>query len=147
MTQNQIIILVVLLIVIVVSGYYVFRSPRADTAVITNFEDCVAAGYPILESYPRQCKTPDGKTFVEDIGKAKGAVSDRALDGCYIGGCSQQICSDEPDVVSTCEYRPEYACYGSATCERQADGKCGWTETASLKACLNNFPDNNPYSK
>ena len=35
---------------------------------VDNFEECVARGYPILESYPRQCKTPDGKTFTEDIG-------------------------------------------------------------------------------
>lgn len=34
---------------------------------IDSFEDCEAAGYPILESYPRQCKTPDGKSFTEDI--------------------------------------------------------------------------------
>ncbi len=35
---------------------------------ITSFEKCVSAGYPVLESYPRQCKMPDGKTFTEDIG-------------------------------------------------------------------------------
>jgi uncharacterized protein YggE len=32
---------------------------------ITNFEECVAAGYPVMESYPRQCRTADGETFVE----------------------------------------------------------------------------------
>jgi hypothetical protein len=35
---------------------------------ISSFEDCVNAGYPILEIYPEQCKAPDGKTFTEDIG-------------------------------------------------------------------------------
>jgi len=34
---------------------------------ISNFEDCVADGNPIMESYPRQCKTMNGKTFVEEI--------------------------------------------------------------------------------
>jgi hypothetical protein len=33
---------------------------------INSFDDCAKAGYPILESYPRQCKTPDGRTFVEE---------------------------------------------------------------------------------
>jgi len=56
--------------------------------------------------------------------------------GCFIGGCSSQICSDEPGVVSTCEYREEYGCYRDATCERQINGKCGWTMTGSLRACL-----------
>jgi hypothetical protein len=37
-------------------------------AIVTNFETCAKQGYVISESYPRSCKTPDGKTFVEDIG-------------------------------------------------------------------------------
>lgn len=55
---------------------------------------------------------------------------------CYVGGCSGQICSDQKDVVSTCEYREEYACYRTATCERQKDNQCGWTQTSELTACL-----------
>lgn len=35
--------------------------------MITNFEECTRAGYPVGESYPRQCWTPDGKHFVEEI--------------------------------------------------------------------------------
>ena len=55
---------------------------------------------------------------------------------CYVGGCSSQICSDTPDMVSTCEYREEYACYQNARCERQASGECGWTMTSDLQMCL-----------
>ena len=55
---------------------------------------------------------------------------------CYVGGCSSQICSDQPDAVSTCEYREEYACYQTAACERQASGQCGWTMTQELSMCL-----------
>lgn len=55
---------------------------------------------------------------------------------CYVGGCSGQICSDRPDAMSTCEYTEAYACYKAAACERQPSGQCGWTETASLRACL-----------
>jgi len=32
---------------------------------VFNFQDCVDAGYPVLESLPRQCRTPDGRTFIE----------------------------------------------------------------------------------
>lgn len=35
--------------------------------VINSFEDCATAGYPIMESYPRQCRTPDGRSFVETV--------------------------------------------------------------------------------
>ncbi len=55
---------------------------------------------------------------------------------CYVGGCSNQLCSDQPDLVSTCEWREEYACFQNAACERQADGQCGFTQTAELTACL-----------
>ena len=56
---------------------------------------------------------------------------------CYVGGCSGQLCvgPGEPD-VSTCEWRDEYACYGQATCERQPDGRCGWTPTPEFDECL-----------
>lgn len=55
---------------------------------------------------------------------------------CYVGGCSSQVCSDKPDMVSTCEWREAYACYSGATCERQSNGACGWTMDAELIACL-----------
>ena len=55
---------------------------------------------------------------------------------CHIGGCSGQLCTDQPDMVSTCEYRAEYACYQTAECKRQTSGQCGWTETSELRACL-----------
>jgi len=35
---------------------------------IKNFNDCVSAGNAVMESYPRQCKTKDGKKFTEYIG-------------------------------------------------------------------------------
>lgn len=57
--------------------------------------------------------------------------------GCYVGGCSSQLCTDQPNAVSTCEYRPEYACYQRGRCERQTNGACGWTPTNELYACLN----------
>lgn len=57
---------------------------------------------------------------------------------CKVAGCSSQLCVDASagDIVSTCEWREEYACYRSATCEVQQDGECGWTETPTLVSCL-----------
>lgn len=67
-------------------------------------------------------------------------VAKRTALGCFIGGCSSQICSDQSDVVSSCEYRSEYSCYQKATCERQVSGECGWTKTTELESCLLNPP-------
>lgn len=57
--------------------------------------------------------------------------------GCTKSGCSGTVCAETgKEMMTTCEYRPEYACYGSATCERQKDGACNWTPTPELTACL-----------
>lgn len=56
---------------------------------------------------------------------------------CFPTGCSGQICSDT-NIISTCEWRPEYACYQSATCSAQRTGECGWVMDDALRQCLNN---------
>lgn len=58
-----------------------------------------------------------------------------ALKPCIKTGCSGEICADE-EKMSTCDYRPEYECYKKAACERQADGNCGFTQTAEVKTCI-----------
>ena len=68
-------------------------------------------------------------------------ATDDVAKQCYVGGCSGQVCSDREGVISTCEWRPEYACYDDATCEVQTDGNCGWTQTPDLQACLANPPN------
>jgi hypothetical protein len=62
-----------------------------------------------------------------------------SMGGCIKTGCSGTVCSSEP-VITTCEFKPEYACYKTATCKRQPGGDCGWTQTPELIACLANPP-------
>ncbi len=69
-------------------------------------------------------------------GSRSAAPEKPVLGACYVGGCSNQLCTDQPNAVSTCEYTASYACYTHATCERQAGGQCGWTQTEGLRACL-----------
>ncbi len=54
---------------------------------------------------------------------------------CRVTGCSSQVCADQ-DVITTCEFRPEFACFRAARCERQVGNQCGWTMTPELQACL-----------
>lgn len=37
--------------------------PAQQSAGIESYEDCVAAGYPVQESNPPVCVTPDGTSF------------------------------------------------------------------------------------
>jgi eight-cysteine-cluster-containing protein len=232
-------------ILLFVGLYYGYR--QFSISKIDSYEECVKWGFPIMETYPPQCMTSDGRTFVDtsvppispeplpisqiqvytpisgqyiqsplDInGEAPGTwfwegsfriiltdvdgnvlgstlattadgedwmtedlVSFEAIlefekenlpeegilvfeksnpsalpimgitekisikfktaevkDGCRIGGCSGQVCSDE-DVITDCAYREYYACYANAECARQTDGKCGWTMTQELQLCL-----------
>jgi len=56
---------------------------------------------------------------------------------CSVGGCSGQLCVGPGDPgVSTCEWREEYACYRTASCEDQANGRCGWTQSDELRRCI-----------
>jgi hypothetical protein len=78
----------------------------------------------------------------EHAGGGSGS-SDGSGDGsdtepaCVKGGCSGTVCAEEGnDMMTTCEFKPEYACYQTATCERQDDGACGWTQTSELTDCL-----------
>ena len=61
--------------------------------------------------------------------------SARVLEPCVVSGCSGQICAREA-LFSTCEWRPEYACFANATCAPQPGGGCGWTMTDALRSCL-----------
>lgn len=57
------------------------------------------------------------------------------LKPCMKTGCSSQVCSDQ-EVITTCEFKPEYECFRKAACERQKNGDCGFTQTPELLACL-----------
>jgi hypothetical protein len=45
----------------------IFESFQKQFFDINSFEECVSAGNPVMESHPRQCRTADGKHFVEKI--------------------------------------------------------------------------------
>lgn len=62
---------IILSIVIVVLIIFAFRKEKTEVVTITkvnNFEECLLAGYPVQESYPRRCVSADGKIFSEYIG-------------------------------------------------------------------------------
>jgi len=86
-----------------------------------------------------QCGWTETKALKKCL--ANPPAEDPADGLCYVGGCSGEICSDEEGASSTCIWSPEFACYKDATCERQASGKCGWTETKALEKCLANAAD------
>jgi len=91
-TKVFLIILSILIVLFAVSGY-VWRQqkpsqdeiiqglkeclPLSDMAskkkcdkllrYVTDFDICLGAGFVVMESYPRQCRTADGRVFIENI--------------------------------------------------------------------------------
>ena len=64
----------IVLLIGVVAGFVAFRpqsavAPEPVASTITTFEECKSAGYPIMEIYPEQCRTPEGKLFVRNTEK------------------------------------------------------------------------------
>lgn len=71
------------------------RFEMSVSATINSFEECENAGFPIMESYPRQCRGPDGRTFVEQIesvGEFWGTIY-----GTVLLGPTCPVVQDPPD--------------------------------------------------
>jgi hypothetical protein len=66
--MRKIIPTIVIILLVIAAGYYLYaqKGERAEIAAIDSFAKCAAAGYPVMESFPEQCRTPDGRTFVND---------------------------------------------------------------------------------
>lgn len=150
------------------------RTPALALAAAALFAACDAsttpAPGPVADDAPRQrigksdwtpsgtcedacgSKTLDGNCYCDDLCETYGdCCSDKATvcDGvpeCFVGGCSGQLCAAQPGMISTCEWKNEYACYKQpgAVCEAQADGSCGWTMTGDAAQCLAEANDCNP---
>ncbi len=61
-------ILLALFILVIIAGILVaFASIKQSgtKSTISNFEECVTAGYPIQETYPERCAVPGGQTFTK----------------------------------------------------------------------------------
>ncbi len=73
--KTKILLICVAAIAVLVALFFAFNSyiynekqgEPVDPATILSFEACEQAGYLVMEIYPRQCRTPDGRTYAEEI--------------------------------------------------------------------------------
>lgn len=60
--------LIVVLVALLAVGVLIWQlKGKEKLQSIDSFEKCAAAGYPIMESYPEQCRTPDGRTYTKEV--------------------------------------------------------------------------------
>lgn len=128
-----------------VAGVISYVLIKDDNEEINSYEECVEAGNPILETYPEQCKTPDGKTFTRQLTQEEqdnldsGENTDyygsstfsscNADSDCIVSGCNMEICQgiNEELMSSIClapaQDTPTQAGY---KCGCSASNKCQW---------------------
>ena len=92
---------------------YKDECPRSK--YVHSFQECVDAGFPVMESYPRQCATNDGRHFVEEIEEEKQQEEGEFYgsstyypcelnEDCLVSGCNAEICQglEEESMASVC---------------------------------------------
>lgn len=91
-------LLIIILIVVFIAGC-------SNTIEVTNFEECVQAGNPVMESYPRQCSYGD-QTFIEELDIGNECIN---KDGNWLDefkeclGISKENCESLGGIFNECE--------------------------------------------
>jgi hypothetical protein len=88
----------ILVIMLLIGGVACLTTSGRPTITqeMNSFDDCAKAGYPILESHPRQCRTPDGRVFVEPVLSEVCTSDQECGEGFY---CKHGLCAEfSPDV-------------------------------------------------
>ena len=66
---------------------------------------------------------------------------------CIRAGCNGEVCIEDTPNASNdrlariCMYKEEYKCMKNSRCEKQSDGKCGWTQTEEYNQCMNSVTE------
>ena len=59
-------VLLTVMLLLGIAGW-IYLSTHAPGLSIKTYEECVASGNPVMESFPAQCRTPDGRTFMQPV--------------------------------------------------------------------------------
>ena len=103
--DKQTVVIIAIAASVTLAGIVIWLNPfrlGQDGRVpsVSSFDECVRAGYPVMESFPRQCRTPDGRNFVEQInGNQESGISGMVLLGptCpVIRDPPDEECADKP---------------------------------------------------
>lgn len=93
----RIILLAIFAILLGLGGVYAWLygknlNSNTPSTSISSFEECVRSGYPVMESFPRQCRTKDGRLFVEQLDKLPVPIQPAAESN--LGGVCKNLCGD-----------------------------------------------------
>lgn len=67
--SNKTVWIIVGVVILVILGYLMYLDLRSTdeetTTIVTNFEDCARAGYPVTDGTPRECTAENGLVYKE----------------------------------------------------------------------------------
>lgn len=106
--MKRILPLISIVFVIVALGVaWMLLKKETPEFAVTNFEECVAAGNPVMESYPRGCRAGD-QTFIEEVGSIPPSTCTKDTD-CPSNFACMQTCGP-PVVRYPDDTPPQYMC-------------------------------------
>lgn len=100
----------------------------------------------ILESYPAQSSAlrielieqPNDliEKPKEEEKKEEEAEEKKEVQECFIGGCSGEICSSDPEAISTCEFLLGMECLSEEMSCQSIEGECTWVLSEASAQCF-----------
>ncbi len=88
--QSKPIAIVIILAILAAVGVFFFYKDTSY-ASITTFSECRDAGFPVMESYPERCNTPDGRTFVNESQQVPPTATTTPVTATSTGASSTDI--------------------------------------------------------
>lgn len=122
---------IVLVIAAAIGGYW-YGQRGDDRRYVTDFASCEAAGYPIMESDPRQCRTPEGTLYVED----KTPSSNQDQDETPTSG-TKEFTSEKGVVIRLYDWQDNKQLSSPVTIEGEVPGN--WSFEASFPVVLTDW--------
>lgn len=123
------------LLVVLTSGCSQYQNETNDdtiSVVVTSFEECIAAGNPAMESFPRQC-VHNGEWFSEEVEDLNGDVV--MCPAIYLPVCAEVAC--DTDACETKQFVFSNSCVAiNAGAQILYEGYCEQTQSSLEVACL-----------
>lgn len=90
---------ILLALVAILGITLIYANYTRGVSEIDSFEDCANAGFPIMESFPEQCATPDGRTFTrqpsDTFPSRFNAQNTLCVNRCGDSTCAEVVCQGE----------------------------------------------------
>jgi len=92
----------------------------------------------IMESYPAQGTALKIKLVEKEIEEKEyeEEKKEETVKECFIGGCSGELCTDDPEAMSTCEILPGMECLAEEMSCQLMEGECRWVLSEEAAVCF-----------